>query len=270
MLETAPARMRRVGVPRTAEPRIGVVGAVLLLLLIASAARASDADLRQLTISPVDSVRLPSPGLRGLAFDAEGGWMLLSDHLGRAAPDSSYEATIARWERGEASALITETSAFESGLAYDGEFLWAGGCLLGQPAMLFQIDPASGQILQTLPTPGYHLGGLTFDGEHLWQIEADARALLRLETEEAKVSRRVATPGFYPTGLAYDGYHFWNADAASGRIYRLRGYDGRVDAVVSKESFLRPGKFLTLGFDGRALWVAAPSDSFAVRYSIHE
>jgi hypothetical protein len=229
-------------------------------------------DLPRLVMSPIDTVRLSSPGLRGLAFDEHGGWMLMSSHWGLSAPDSAFQASVLRWDRsaGTTDTLVSEASSFETGLAYDGEFLWAAGCLLGQAASLYQIEATIGTIELTLPTLGYHLGGLIFDEEYLWQVDADARKLFRLETEEAKVSRRVSSPGFYPTGLAYDGYHFWNADAATGRLYRLRGFNGRIDGVVSEDIFLRPGEFVTLGFDGAALWVAASTDSVAVRYAIHE
>lgn len=236
-------------------------------------ATAQDLDrLGQLMMSPIDTVRLPSAGLRGLAFDESGGWMLMSTHLDLSAADSAYTASILRFDRAmsRVDTLVRETTAFESGLAYDGEFLWAGGCLIGQPALIYQIDPTTGEIPLTLPALGYHLGGLVFDDEYLWQVDADARKLFRVEREEGKVSKRVSSPGLYPTGLAYDGYHFWNADAATGRLYRLRGFNGRVDGVISADVLERPGEFLTLGFDGAALWVASSTDSVAVRYAIHE
>lgn len=250
-----------------------LLGAVLLATATSLPSRAVELeDLPRLVLAPVDTIRLPSAGLRGLAFDQGGGWFLMSTHQGLSAPDSAFQASILRWNRvtGAVDTLVHDTSAFESGLAYDGEFLWAGGCLLGLPAMLYKIRPADGGIELTFPTLGYHLGGLVYDEEYLWQVDADARKLFRMETEEAKVSRRVSSPGFYPTGLAYDGYHFWNADAASGRIYRLRGFNGRIDGVVSEDLFLRPGEFVTLGFDGGNLWVASSTDTTAVRYAIHE
>ncbi len=230
------------------------------------------ADLPRLVISPVDTVRLPSPGLRGLAFDEGGAWFLMSTHRGLSAPDSAFTATLLRWDSstGSADTLLTEEASFETGLAYDGEFLWAAGSLLGQPSLIYQIDPATAEIPLTLPTRGHHPGGLVFDDEYLWQVDADARKFFRLEREEGKVSRRVSSPSFYPTGLAYDGYHFWNADASTGRIYRLRGFNGRIDGVVSEDIYLRPGEFTTLGFDGEALWIATSTDSVAIRYAIHD
>lgn len=228
--------------------------------------------LARITMSPLDTIPLPSAGLRGLAFGPGPAWLLMSSNTGLSAPDSAFEGTVLRFdpETAAADTLVRESSSFDTGLAYDGEFLWAGGCLIGQPAALYQIDPGSGEVPLTLPAMGFHPGGLVWDEEYLWQVDADARRLFRVEREEGKVSRRVSSPSFYPTGLAYDGFHFWSADAATGRIYRMRGFNGRVDAVVSDDVYLRTGDFITLGWDGSALWVAGAADTFAVRYVIHD
>ena len=227
-------------------------------------------ELPTLALVPVDTLRLPSPGLRGLAFDGERAWLLMSSNLGLSVPDSNYRAAILRFDpaTGAADTFATEPGAYEAGLALGPEFVWAGGNGVGGQESLYSIDPSTGEIVATLPAAGYHPGGLVWDEEYLWQVDADARQFARIETEEGKVSRRVATPGFYPTGLAYDGFHFWNADASTGRIYRVRAYNGRVDGVVDAEVFERPGTFMTLGFDGSLLWTAAADDSVVVRYEI--
>lgn len=238
-----------------------------------SSAAQDHSRLARITMSPLDTIPLPSPGLRGLAFQGERrAWLLMSSNFGLSAPESSFTGSVLSLDlkRGVVDTLVRELSSFDTGLAYDGEFLWAGGCLLGQPAALYQIDPQTGKVPLTLPAMGFHPGGLVWDEEHLWQVDADARRIFRIDREEGKVSRRVSSPSFYPTGLAYDGFHFWSADASTGRIYRMRGFNGRVDAVVSEEVYLRTGDFVTLGWDGAALWVAAATDTFAVRYVIHD
>ena len=123
-------------------------------------------------------------------------------------------------------------------------------------------------MVGTLPATGYHPGGLAWDGDHLWQVDCDTRQLIRTETEDGKVSRKVNSPGFYPTGLAYDGFHFWSADAATGRIYRLRSTNGRADAVIDAQAFLRPGEFVSLAWGDDQLWIASASHPSIVRMEI--
>lgn len=267
--------------PPRVERRPGLLALLCLGFLVASwsliaadepSVAQDHSRLARLTMSPLDTIPLPSAGLRGLAFDRGRTWLLMSSNHGLSSPDSTFMGAVLRFDRktGEADTLARELSSFDTGLTYDGEFLWAGGCLLGQPAALYQIDPGNGRVPLTLPAMGYHPGGLVWDGEYLWQVDADARKLFRIDNEEGKVSRRVSSPSFYPTGLAYDGFHFWSADAATGRIYRMRGFNGRVDAVVSEEVYSHTGDFVTLGWDGAALWVAAADEPFAVRYVIHD
>jgi len=224
------------------------------------------------TIDAVSTVEmaLPSAGVRGLLFRGDSILLLVSENQGLSAPDSSFAASIVRYwpDTGKTEILETERDAFESGLTANDEFLWAGGSQIGAAAGIYQLDPRGGEVLQVFPAPGYHPGGMSWDGSHLWQVDADARKLYRIDAEEGRVSRKVATPGFYPTGLAHDGFHFWCADAATGRLYRLRGTNGRPDGVVSKEAYLRPGEFVSLAWDGSALWCVGAADSVASRLEL--
>ena len=228
------------------------------------------AELPGLTLVPVDTLRLPSTGLRGIAFRDSTVWLLMSSNEGLSIPEDDYRASILQTgiSLGAHDTLLTERGAFETGLAFDGERLIAGGNGVGGQESLYVIERARPRIVSTLPAAGYHPGGLVFDKSYLWQVDADARQLARIEPESGKVSRRLSSPAFYPTGLAHDGFYFWNADASTGRIYRVRAHNGRADAVVDAASFSRPGEFVTLGWDGRRLWVASATDGFVVRYAI--
>ena len=238
-------------------------------LLVPGVARSQD-ELPVINAVPVDTLRLPSTGLRGLAFQDTTAFLLMTSHTGLSVPDGVIDATILRWDRarGTLDTISNEPAAFDTGLAYDGESLWAGGYRVGGDEALYRVDVRSGRLVATLPASGYHPGGLIWDDEYLWQIDSDARQIARIEVEEGKVSRRHPTEAFFPTGLAYDGYHLWNADAATGRVTRIRAYNGRADGVIDPQVLYRPGEYLTLGWDGRLLWVASASDAYVVRYAI--
>jgi sugar lactone lactonase YvrE len=244
-----------------------------LLLLLVLTAPGSARDLDALPeLEAVETVRIPLPtdGVRGLLFQGGRLILLATENRGLSAPDTSYVVRLLRLDPddGTVETLAVEQDGYESGLASDGEAWWSSGSLLGSHAGIYRISPGDGSVLETLPSPGHHPAGLAWDGSWLWQVDADARKLMRLEVEEGKVSRKVPSPAFYPTGLAYDGYHFWNADATTGRIYRLKGFNGEVDAVVSASAFHRPGAYVSLTHRDGGLWAVAAEDSVAVRLEI--
>jgi sugar lactone lactonase YvrE len=241
------------------------------LLLTASSVIADDlTDLPELGAVVTSRLPLGTDGVRGLIFDRGQAVILAGSNTGLSAPDSSYVVRLLRLEDAQAgpTTVAVEQDVFETGLVSDGQSWWSAGSLLGAQAGIYQIAPTSGEVLLMLPAPGYHPGGIAFDGTYLWIVDCDARKLLRVDVEEGRVSRKVESPGFYPTGLAYDGFHFWCADATTGRIYRLKGHNGRTDAVISPDAFYRPGEFVSLSWDGDALWAVAASDSEAVRLEL--
>ena len=87
------------------------------------------AELPGLTLVPVDTLRLPSTGLRGIAFRDSTVWLLMSSNEGLSIPEDDYRASILQTgiSLGAHDTLLTERGAFETGLAFDGERLIAGG-----------------------------------------------------------------------------------------------------------------------------------------------
>lgn len=240
------------------------------MVLASGAGAQSLADLPELELSVVDTLRLPSSGVRGLSFDGGRAWLLVSSNEGLSVPDSPYVARILRFDPSTGASEVVETQrdAFEAGLAHGLENLWAGGSGVGTLEALYRLDRVDADPIDTLPSTAYHPGGLVWDREFLWQVDCDARQVLRIEPQQGKVSRRIATPGLYPTGLAFDGVNLWNADAATGRLYRIRPQSGKADGVARAAVFSWPGEFVTLGFDGRWLWVVPASSDRAIRLQL--
>jgi DNA-binding beta-propeller fold protein YncE len=219
---------------------------------------------------PVDTMLVDSSGIRGLAFSRAGVWILTSDHLGRSVADSSYTSTILSWDpsTGEVREFLRERDSFGTGLAWDGESLWAGGNRVGGLEAIYRIDPNRGLAEETIPSSGYHPGGLAWGADYLWQVDSSARQVSRIETEEGKLSRRLQPPGFYPTGLAHDGVHLYCADAATGMVYRMNARSGRADGVLDPEVVRFTGEFVTLAWEGNTLWTVRDTDRFVVRYQL--
>ena len=251
--------------------RLLLLSALLLLGGLRSTVAARDLTaLPELEALETARVPLPGDGIRGLLFDRGRMILLDTDNRGLSAPDSSYTARLLAYEPdgGEVEVLAAEQDGYETGLTSDGEAWWSSGSLLGSHAGIYRISPGDGTVLESLPSPGHHPAGLAWDGSWLWQLDADARQLLRLEVEEGKVSRKVPSPAFYPTGLAWDGFHFWSADATTGRIYRIKGFNGEVDGVVSAQAWHRPGAFVTLTYHDGGLWAVPAAEAVAIRLEV--
>ncbi len=248
-----------------------LVSIFLILAAHASVAAAADlASLPRLDAARTTSVALPQTGVRGIQVSGGQLRLLATQNTSLGAPEETYRASILIVDAnsGDSRTLSTEIDSYESGLAMAGGFLWSGGSLLGTREGLYQIRPSDGQVVNTLPGSGVHPGGLAYDGDYMWQVDANARKMFRIDLEDGKISRKVPTPAFYPTGLAFDGRSFWCADASTGRLYRMKAGNGEADGVVRQEAFYYPGEFVSVAFDGGALWVVSASEATAHRIEI--
>jgi hypothetical protein len=244
---------------------------LLSVVLDAPAATSEELlDLLVLGVVPVDTLRIDATGVRGLAMGRNGVWVLVSEHTGRGVAEASYSSSILSWNpsTGEVKTLLRERDSFSTGLAFDGQALWAGGNRVGGLEAIYRIDPQSWTPDESIPSSGYHPGGLAWAGDYLWQVDSSARQVSRIETEEGKLSRRLQAAAFYPTGLAHDGVSIYCADAATGMVHRMRASSGRVDAVLDPEVLRFTGEFVTLYWHEGMLWTIRDTDDFVVRYQI--
>lgn len=241
----------------------------LLLPVWPGPARAQDPlDLPIVGVVVVDTLRVDATGIRGMAMGRSGVWLLTSEHTGRAVAEESYLSAILNWDpsTGAVDTVLSERNSFGTGLAYDGESFWAGGNQVGGLEAIYRYVPGVGLADETLPSSGYHPGGLAWGQGYLWQVDSSARQISRIETEEGKLSRRLQLPGYYPTGLAHDGESLYCADAATGLIYRINARTGRANGVLDPEQLRFTGEFVTLAWDRGYLWVVRDTDAFVVRY----
>lgn len=82
------------------------------------------------------------------------------------------------------------------------------------------VDPGSGAIERSIPHPGFAIDGVSFDGVHLWIIDATQAKIFRLDESGAPVNVYQA-PSRQAAGLAYAEGIFWCGDQAE-KIYKLR------------------------------------------------
>lgn len=246
----------------------------LVALVVAGSTRVAHAqdplELPVIGVAVVDTLRVEATGIRGLAMSGSGVWILTSEHTGRSVAEEAYRSALLSWDpsTGAVDTLLTERDSFSTGLAFDGESFWIGGNRVGGLEAIYRYQPGAGLADETLPSSGYHPGGLAWAEDYLWQVDSSARQVSRIETEEGKLSRRLQPPGFYPTGLAHDGESLYCADAATGMVYRVAARSGRATGVLDPEIVRFTGEFVTLAWDRGYLWAVRDTDAFVVRYEL--
>jgi streptogramin lyase len=145
------------------------------------------------------------------------------------------------------------------GLVWDGKQLWHTD---NAARKFYTLDRSTGatqtsmdvkvaQTSQRLP----ELGGLTWDGHHLWQgmVNGWSSRMNQVDPRDGSITRSVFTMG-YPRALATDGTFIWNATDNDGRrlgiIYKYKLSDGLFVSQFDTPGFYPSG----LAFDGQCLW----------------
>lgn len=249
-----------------------LLAALLLLSLPAASPRPAAAQVDALAQLPriaaavVDSMPVPGPGLRGMARLSGRSWMVRGAPAGLGVARGGWSSGLLRADGAEVQEVASQRDAWTAGLAFDGEAFWTAGGPPGE-GLLYRIS-VGGQVLRTLPLPGYHPVGLVYADEYLWLLDGSSRTIYRIEPEEGRVSRKLPAPAFYPCGLARGGGALWVADAATGHIYRLRPDNGRVEAVVEPAAHHRPGQAVALEYERGGLWVLPAEGRMAWRLEL--
>lgn len=168
-----------------------------------------------------------------LAWDGTAMWA--SDHtatempgLGAPAPQL-YRINV---ETGEVLASIAAPgrNRYPMGMAWDGASLWNVDPWDGK---IFQLDPTTGAIKRSIPSPAEGACGLAFDGACLWLSDATTGGrVYHIDPASGDVLSSFDGPGgsgHQTTGVAWDGRHLWIHDEAPSRA---RIYQVQVDDIT--------------------------------------
>src|ERR1700751_3241719 len=102
------------------------------------------------------------------------------------------------------------------------------------------------------PFPGSEkVGGVTFDGRHVWFADGDR--LNALDPESGKTQRSIDVPA--PAGAPFDGHHLYQL--AENRIQKIDPKTGRVVASIPSPGH---GKDSGLAWAEGSLWVGQYRD----------
>jgi len=144
-------------------------------------------------------------------------------------------ATTGRAAEGECEVLgKLPASGLPGGVAWDGEALWVAEFFAPK---IHRVDPTTGAVLATIPSPAIFTGGLAWDGEALWCAPEQKGILYRLDPSDGTILSSVHAPTFGQpdpngSGLAWDGTALWHADYGLRRLVRVDPVDGAQLAVL--------------------------------------
>jgi glutamine cyclotransferase len=156
-----------------------------------------------------------------LAWDGTAMWV--SDHTKTEMPSMpAPPPRIYRVDTATAAVLsffdAPSDNKYPMGLAWDGKSVWNVDPWDGA---IYELDPATGAIKRSLPSPAPGACGLTWDGACLWLTDAQTDGLVyHIDATSGEVIRKFPGPGgkgHQTTGIAWDGKNLWIHDEAKGR-----------------------------------------------------
>ncbi len=223
----------------------------------------------ELTIAPIDSLAMPPGTVTGITWVGPDVLAVLTTDADSAATTGS-QATflVVQDSSGRVLARQDVTGTLARGLAYDGEYYWSCGDDAEGGSLIYQVDAATLEVLQSFPLPGHRPVDCCYDGHWVWVSDRDSARIDRVDPEKGQVTRSVTAPAFSPYGLTYDGSAIWTTDSATGRMYRLSGARLATSATVDAASFLMRGRDVLLAYDGQNLYFLPIGGRFAIRVGI--
>lgn len=226
------------------------------LLIFAVALCSNTSAFAEATYTIVNSYNISSWGgatqPKGIEYVGGDLWIHKGKSLGKYDPDTST--------------FSTSYSNFPGhDLAWDGNSLWLNS--EGSPD-IYQIDPANGNILNTIYGPTQGSMGLTYDGTNLWStMECELAGgapgcsdfIRQIDQNTGSEIRNIPSPGKYTEGLGWDGAYIWTTTstelwAIGGQqtIWQINPSDGSV-----MSSFASPQAVHDLAWGGGYLWLTS-------------
>jgi streptogramin lyase len=129
-----------------------------------------------------------------------------------------------------------------------------------RPSQLVRVDPASGEVLDTIPVPG-NATGVAVGGGAVWVVSTlEPITIYRIDPTTKRVVARIDT-GHTATGvLVYQEPYLWAANQD--------GYLTRIDSRTNAATVFEVGspEWPALVAQGNAIWISAPLDNIVARF----
>jgi len=143
-------------------------------------------------------------------------WGIAKDDIGIWISDRENERILHFLSKEErVDFVLSEVETDASGLAWDGEYLWATS-----GNKFLKLDPTDGTEIQTFDGPGSDTTAIFFDGTYFWLSERNQDRLV-CATPEGEIFGTLPSPGPYPAGLCRRGDTLWVLDFEERKLYAL-------------------------------------------------
>jgi len=162
----------------------------------------------------LESFPFPSLYPRDLAWDGAGFWAVSG---APREPTTLYHLDARLRPR---ASFVLAGLALGFGCAWDGQSVWVSDWAGNR---LHRVNPLSGRIERSLPSPGPNPSGLAYDGRRLWVACMGDDRIVQVDPMTGAPERSFAAPAQNPTGLACAGGNLWSLDSLEGRVYLLKG-----------------------------------------------
>ena len=106
------------------------------------------------------------------------------------------------------------------GLANYGEYLWITNYVEGK---IYKINKFTGEIINSIPSPGIRAMSLEFDGEFLLACDIDSNKIIRFFPSNGSIVNIIELPIKQPWGITLDdkGY-LWISNQNDKLLYKLK------------------------------------------------
>lgn len=172
----------------------------------------------------------------GLAWDGSGLWCAggySSNHIIKF--DSS----------GTRIDSVAENWQYIGGLGYDGSHLLVTVYYPNTVNNVYFLDPVTGQVVDTVPSPGTQPQGVTFDGQYIWVVmddnDGDPERVWKIDPLTGDTLMSFPVPTTSPRGLAWGGNCLWliarNSGGAGCAVFQIDPYGEGVPEITLNTNF---------------------------------
>jgi glutamine cyclotransferase len=104
------------------------------------------------------------------------------------------------------------------GMTYGGSFLWVTNFKTGT---LDKIDPNSGELIGTLPSPTENPIGIAWHNSHLWTNDYGTGLIYKVDPQSGSILGSLAMPGPNCRGMEWDTEYLWTVSFETDLVYQM-------------------------------------------------
>jgi hypothetical protein len=171
---------------------------------------------------------------------------------GQGLPNGSLYYLDTTSAPGAAFLLANNLGGNPAGIAFDGDKVWTAN-RSGSVSIVTPQDTPPLPVT-TVSTGFQNLGGILYDGAHIWVTDMNANKLLKLDAN-GNILQTVPV-GTAPNFLTFDGTNLWVPNSGDNSISVVQASNGNVVATIAGDATNKLAGPVSASFDGERVLVA--------------